>query len=275
MMRDRPAFRFKPELLTTGEIQDQAEKLTLTYAEQVGWDAARLGISFQAVYEEVIYPDFGIELQEGLDLGFDDSGKKVFGRFLPAENIVQIDRAISHDQNHPQRAFTYWHEVGGHGVLQGAWLRKQLKLRGGAGSISTTEDSFGFEVVSALERQANVFAARAGAPNWLLYHVVNETMALTRPIRYIGPSKYTLQFRGRTETANVNSFDHLCWIIGKQIQFRFGWLSAEALGYRIAETSMVKDMTNPRVELNRVASNRRSIPAFAAPFGEFLPGMVS
>ncbi len=28
------------------------------------------------MYEEVIYPDFGIELQEGLDLGFDDSGKK-------------------------------------------------------------------------------------------------------------------------------------------------------------------------------------------------------
>ncbi len=102
-MRDRPAFRIKPEILKTSEIQNRAEQLTLAYAEQVGLDAARLGISFQVVYEELIYPDFGIELQEGLDLGFDDAGKKIFGQFLPAENIVQIDRIISHDHNHPQR----------------------------------------------------------------------------------------------------------------------------------------------------------------------------
>jgi hypothetical protein len=140
MMRDRPAFRLKPEILKTSEIQERAEQLTLAYAEQltlayaeqVGLEAARLGIRFQVVYEEVIYPDFGIELQEGLDLGFDDSGKKLFGRFLPMENIVQIDRIISDDPNHPQRAFTYWHEVGGNGVLQGDWLRKQLKLHGGS-----------------------------------------------------------------------------------------------------------------------------------------------
>ena len=131
-MRDRPAFRLKPEILKTSEIQNRAEQLTLAYAEQVGLDAARLGISFQAVYEELIYPDYGIELQEGLDLGFDDTGRKYFGRFLPMENIVQIDRIISDDPNHPQRAFTYWHEVGGHGVLQGDWLRKQLKRHGGS-----------------------------------------------------------------------------------------------------------------------------------------------
>ncbi len=100
-------------------------------------------------------------------------------------------------------------------------------------------------------------------------------MDLTRPIRYVGPSKYSLQIRGRTETVTVKSFDHLCWIIGKRIQFRFGWLSAEALGYRIAETSMVKDFTNSRFELNRVANDRRSIPVFAAPVGEILAGMVS
>ena len=274
-MRDRPAFRLRPEILETSEIQERAEQLTLAYAEQVGLEVARLGINFQVVYEEVIYPDFGIELQEGLDLGFDDSGKKLFGRFLPMENIVQIDRIISDDPKHPQRAFTYWHEVGGHGVLQGDWLRKQLKLHGGSSCIATTEDSLSFDVISALERQANVYAARAGAPNWLLYHVVNETMDLSRPIRYIGPSKYTLQIQGRTETVNVKSFEHLCWIIGKQIQFRFGWLSAEALGYRIAETSMVKDFTNSPFKLNRVATGRRSIPIFAAPVAEILDRMVS
>jgi len=275
MMRDRPAFRLRPEILKTSEIQERAEQLTLAYAEQVGLEVARLGINFQVVYEEVIYPDFGIELQEGLDLGFDDSGKKLFGRFLPMENIVQIDRIISDDPKHPQRAFTNWHEVGGHGVLQGDWLRKQLKLHGGSSCIATTEDSLSFDVISALERQANVYAARAGAPNWLLYHVVNETMDLSRPIRYIGPSKYTLQIQGRTETVNVKSFEHLCWIIGKQIQFRFGWLSAEALGYRIAETSMVKDFTNSPFKLNRVATDRRSIPIFAAPVAEILDRMVS
>lgn len=274
-MRDRPAFRLRPEILKTSEIQERAEQLTLAYAEQVGLEVARLGINFQVVYEEVIYPDFGIELQEGLDLGFDDSGKKLFGRFLPMENIVQIDRIISDDPKHPQRAFTYWHEVGGHGVLQGDWLRKQLKLHGGSSCIATTEDSLSFDVISALERQANVYAARAGAPNWLLYHVVNETMDLSRPIRYIGPSKYTLQIQGRAETVNVKSFEHLCWIIGKQIQFRFGWLSAEALGYRIAETSMVKDFTNSPFKLNRVATGRRSIPIFAAPVAEILDRMVS
>jgi len=273
-MRERP-FRLKPEILTNGEIQNRAERLTLNFAEQVGLDVARLGINFQVVYEEIIYPDYGIEIQEGLDLGFDDAGKKIFGRFLPVENIVQIDRVISHNHNHPQRAFTYWHEVGGHGVLQGEWLRKQVKLHGGLSSIATTEDSLSFGVVNALERQANVFAARAGAPNWLLYHVVAETMDLTRPVRYIGPFKYSLQIRGRTETVTVKSFEHLCWIIGKRIQFRFGWLSAEALGYRIAETSMVKDFAKSRFELHRVGNDRRSIPVFLSPVGDILAGMVS
>jgi hypothetical protein len=100
-------------------------------------------------------------------------------------------------------------------------------------------------------------------------------MDLSRAIRYIGPSKYTLQIQGRTETVNVKSFEHLCWTIGKQIQFRFGWLSAEALGYRVAETSMVKDFTNSPFKLNRVATGRRSIPIFAAPFAEILDRMVS
>ena len=274
-MRDRSLPRLKPEVLTNREIQNRAEQLTLDYAEQVGLDEARLGISFQAVYEELIYPDYGVELQEGLDLGVDESGNKIYGKYLAMENVVQIDRIISHDHNHPQRAFTYWHEVAGHGVLQGEWLRKQLKRQGGSGCIATTENSLSFDAVNVLERQANVFAARAGAPNWLLYHVVDETMDLTRPIQYRGPSKYSLQIRGKTETVTVKSFEHLCWIIGKRIQFRFGWLSAEALGYRIAETSMVKDCTTTQFELHRSVPNRKSMPVFPTPASKLVAQLVS
>lgn len=92
-------------------------------------------------------------------------------------------------------------------------------------------------------------------------------MDLTRPIRYIGTSKYSIQILGKTETVTVKSFEHMCWIIGKRNQSRLGWMSGEALGYRIAETSMIKDVTNSRFELNRIATDRKSIPAFAAPNG--------
>ncbi len=34
-MRDRPAFRIKPEILKTSEIQNRAEQLTLAYASRL------------------------------------------------------------------------------------------------------------------------------------------------------------------------------------------------------------------------------------------------
>ncbi len=275
-MRDYSVPRLKPEVLSVSEIQKRAERLTAVYAEQVGLEIASLGISFQAVYEEVIYPDYGVEIREGLELGHDEAGNKILGKYLPVENLVLIDRIISHDQNHPQRAFTYWHEVAGHGVLQGEWLREQLKrIKQESASILTTESSLNLATVSSLERQANIFAARAAAPDWLLYHVVVETMDLTRPVHYRGPSKYSLQVRGRTEIVTVKSFEHLCWIIGKRIQFRFGWLSAEALGYRIAETKLVKDCTEQHVELQRVVTQRKPITEFNSSFGLPVARMVS
>jgi hypothetical protein len=66
MMRDRPAFRLRPEILKTSEIQERAEQLTLAYAEQVGLEVARLGINFQVVYEEVINPDLRCSCRRNL-----------------------------------------------------------------------------------------------------------------------------------------------------------------------------------------------------------------
>src|SRR5437016_4462903 len=108
------------------EIIERAGQLIEQYRRVVGTTRIfHYGLHFDDVYEQVIYPEYQIGLDESQDLGTDAVGKKILGWFDPVQNKVFIDRSLKDDS---RRAFTLWHEVGGHGVLQGAWLRDQIRL---------------------------------------------------------------------------------------------------------------------------------------------------
>lgn len=246
--------RINPPPYTRQQIVQFAEELSKRYARSVDPEVALLGISFDAVYEQIIYPEYEIVLVEDQDLGFDDGGEKILGEYDPSSNTAYIDVSLHPSMKDPRRTFTCWHEVGGHGVLQGRWLRNELRRVRDALRVVTTEESLDLATTNALERQANLFAAHAGAPNWLLWYVIEQTYNLTRPIRYIGPGKYCLDVRNHCVYYNVEDFNHLCRIIASHIQFRFGWMSVEALSYRIEQLPLVVDVTKRSFRLQRRAS---------------------
>jgi hypothetical protein len=237
------------------QIIQQAEDLTKEYARSVEPEAALLGISFDAVYEQLIYPKYGIVLVDDQDLGFTDCGDEILGK----SDVLNNTAYIGLGKKDPRRTFTCWHEVGGHILLQGQWLRNELRRMGSGSHLVTTEDCLDLATTNALERQANLFAAHAGAPTWLLTYVIRDTYDLTRPIRYIGPREYCLDVRDHRRYYDVESFNDLCRIIARHIQFRFGWMSVEALSYRVEQNAALRDETKKSLWLNRTA--RRPAPA--------------
>jgi hypothetical protein len=199
--------------------------------------------SFDRIYEEFIYPEYEIELVENRDLGHDQFGEKILGKYLPQRNTAFIDPDLSHDSDDWRRAFTLWHEVGGHGILQGDWLREQMQIHENFGDVTTTEFSLSNKTVDKLERQANLFAANAGAPLWLVEYTMKRVLRLTRPIRYVGPARYCLDVLNSRRYVQVNSFNHLCQLIGYYIRPTFGGISAECIGYQIAKSNWVVNET--------------------------------
>lgn len=234
-------------------IVETAENISRQYALLVEPELALMAISFDGAYEQVIYPDFGIVLVEDEDLGFDDDGKKILGQYDPWENTAFIDASLHSTTRDPRRTFTCWHEVGGHGILQGDWLRQQLGRNRRGDCVITTEDSIDLATTHALERQANVFASHAGAPTWFLNHAIRETYRVTRPIRYVGPGKYCLDVRGHCQRYDVEDFNDLCRVLALNIQWKFGGMSIEALSYRIEDTPFVVDVTRRSFRLQRTA----------------------
>jgi hypothetical protein len=172
-------------------------------------DLVKNGLQFDRVYEEVIYPNYGIGLDEETDLGFDDAGRKIFGYFEPGENKAYIDLSLRKD---PRREFTRWHEVAGHGILQGAWLRK-LMSRG-----VTTEDDLAPGTINVLERQANLFAANAAAPLWLVDAMIVRVFRPTKPFFYPGPCGYWLDANGWSRQYHILSFDDLQVFVVQELE---------------------------------------------------------
>lgn len=253
----------RPPAFSRRHIVHLAEGLSRQYALSVEPELALLAISFDAVYEHIIYPDYGIVLIEGVDLGYDHEGKKVLGQYDVPTNKAYIDVSIHPTTKDARRTFICWHEVGGHGVLQGDWLRQEQRRVGGKSRVVTTEDSIDLRTTNILERQANLFASHAGAPTWLLHYAIRETYNLTRPIRYTGPGEYCLDVRRRCKYYEVEDFNDLCRVVALNIQWRFGWLSIEALSYRIEESGFVIDVSMPSFRLSRTA--RRARPPVSTP----------
>jgi hypothetical protein len=218
-----------------------------------------LGVKFDVIYQEFIYPEYEIELNEDRDLGFDEAGEKILGEFHPLDNRVLIDRSLS-EANDPRRVFTCWHEVGGHAILQGDWLRSELTRLKRSDPLITTDSMLMPNVEAALERQANIFASHAVAPNWLVDFAISRSFGLSRPIRYIGPGPYSLVFHNGTSYHDVSTFNDLCMRIAYYIRGRFGGLSIESLSYRVGESKWIVDDSRPasrEFSLKRRASRQR------------------
>ena len=101
---------------------------------------------------------------EGCNLGHDEQRNKILGRFDVETNTAYIDTSLGPESPDPRRIFTCWHEVGGHGILQGQWLCRELARSHRFRYIITTEDSLDGRTRYELDRQANLFAAHAAAP---------------------------------------------------------------------------------------------------------------
>jgi len=252
-----PATLLIPPPLKRADVVHEAEKLIDQYVDHLGWEAVvARGLSFDDVYHDVIYPQYEIELIEDEDLGTDPDGKKVLGSFDILSNTAYIDKSLRIGSGDPRRAFTCWHEVGGHGILQGAWLKGQLERGLCAEHLITTEASLSPATVNQLERQANLFAASASAPKWLVRAILVDIFSLNRLFRYAGPGGYNLYVHGKDVPCRVSSFDHLCQQIAKRIQHRFWGLSVESLTYRVKESGFVIETSASKVTLRRTASIR-------------------
>ena len=261
-------IKLRPPPLSNTAIIARAEMLAEQYLRLANAPIELIGISFDAVYEQIIYPNYGIVLEDGYDLGVDEHGEKVLGRYDPIDNVAYIDASLHPSQRDPRRTFTCWHEVGGHALLQGDYLRQQLSQVNTPPFVTTSSTSIDFATTNVLERQANLFASHAAAPRCLLYLALDQTLNLTRPIRYLCPARYTFSVHGRTREYAVESFDHLCRIIASFIQGRFGLLSIEALSYRIAQLPIF-DMIERRIMLPRIARPAPLPVSFGSPSQSF------
>jgi hypothetical protein len=235
--------QIRPLAATNTEIIKRAEQLTRQFAWTMPrFPADLFTINFDYIYENYIYPEYGVVLREGCKLGCDDAGEKILGAFDVERNIVYLDSVLNDREElvRHKRTFTCWHEVGGHAILQGDWLRSEAQRLGRLG-ITTTESSLTEKAVSILERQANLFAAHAAAPTWFLEYVIRSTYELRRPFRYIGPRDYWFCIMGNDVKRHITSFNELARAIAKDVQHRFGGLSIESLSYRIEASKWLVD----------------------------------
>lgn len=232
---------------------NSADWLTQKYVEALGADVAIFGMNFDLLYEHVIYPDFGIVLEERASLGFDTDGKKVFGEFDPIANTAYIDADLAPEVNDPRRVFTLFHEVAGHGVLQGEWIRSEFDRVRTVGRVTTTEDMLDPRTTNILEWQANLFAAHVAAPTWLLAHWMQHRLHLHRPVCFTGRGEYCVDIAGHTSLYFADTIDDVYRRLASCLKPFFGGLSVEALSYRVAETGWAVDMSKGQFRLRRTA----------------------
>jgi hypothetical protein len=240
---------------TKKTIVDAAARLISKYEDIVGREyIEHNGLQFEDVYKKLLKPRFGVEIDEDIDLGNDTQGRKILGRYDVRANTATLDSVLSIGKDDPRRIFTCWHEVAGHGALQGVWLRKQLESDHLYECIDITDFSLTPGAEQILERQANLFASNVAAPDWLVNYAIKKIMRPSRSFIFTGPCVYWLDVHGLRICKRVVDLYDLGGWIGSKISGYFGGLSAEALGYRIIRMGWVQDLTNPSLHLHRIGA---------------------
>jgi len=248
---------FNPMRISKSRIIQIAESLSYSYVQLHGSTPKDFfSISFDHVYDTLIYPQYEIALEEGDSLGMDGE-KKILGHYDVLAATISLDAALCDKSNSlsSKKAFTFWHELG-HAFLHTEWLRTQI-ARFPDGRFITTDLSISPETTEKLERQANLFASHAAVPSWFLDFVLKSTFNLDHPIFYRGPNTYWLDVWGQRKLCEIGSFSELCRMIAYNIRNRFGGLSIESLTYRIESSPLLINVSHEKTmppRLMRAAS---------------------
>ncbi len=223
-----------PDPMSKLQIQEKAYMFFSEYVREVGPEhVLNCGIDFDEVYDAVIYPRYEIIFVKDEDLGVDDFGEPILGRFLPRDNTALVDNKLFKTRD-PRRVFTEWHEVVGHGILHGPFLRKSANnnpsLFTTPKGISLLENAF-----NTLEWQANVFAANVAVPKSYIYCIYAKLFGTRRKIKYCGSRRYSLIFNNSFWPVYASSPLNLAWIIAKRIRHYFFGLSTESIAYQVLD----------------------------------------
>lgn len=242
-----------PPATSNHQIEQRANDVFRKLLAIVGLEqVAQNGISFDEYYDKIIYPEHEIELDITQKLGLGDDGSVILGRFLPTENVAQINKGLV-ETNDPRLVFTLYHEVAGHGVFHGEYLRRTGHKYT---DLTTTAATLMKESPQRFESQANIFAAHLAAPRSLIWFLWERDFGMNHAIPYSGPGPYWLTYRRWSEKVVVQSVNHLARYIAKKMKNWFGGLSIEALSYQVEKT-VVQPVRSDRRPLVRCGGIRR------------------
>ena len=221
------------------DIVNEAHGIFLAYNKEVGSQhILENGINFNEIYDTVIYPRTEVQLDVSRDLGCDEKDDLILGQFDPYGNVACVNKQLVDDDD-PRLIFTLNHEVGGHGVLHGPYLRKNERNHP---ILNTTVNTIQNEMMMPFERQANTFAANLAAPIPFIRLLCKLHFGLSdeQSFVYTRPCSYNLNFMGSCERVYIHNKNHLARIIAKKIRRFFGGLSTEALSYQV-EKAVIED----------------------------------
>ena len=237
----------RPMPLSNREIIELATRLSKRALAVLGETfVARHGLPFDRVYEEYIYPEFGIRLVEDQPLGRGPDGEETLGYYSPVTNTAYVDAHFRLDAPDGRREFTRWHEVVGHGVMQREWLLSERRRLG----LDRHEDSRATRAAvpdPRLEHQANLAAATFAAPEWLLCHAMRDRLDLSqgRRLEFRRPGVWNIGPPGNSPPRYIHDFEELCRVVALYIRPLFGQLSIEALSYRLKGCRFLLDASLP------------------------------
>lgn len=213
----------------------------------------RNGLRFRELYERVIWPRYRITIQEDVDLRLACDGNGALGMYIPTDKVALISGSMSERLCDPRRTFTLYHEVCGHGVLQGRLLSIQATGVSASSALVETAETLNPWNRTMLEWQANTMAGMTAAPMWLVNAQIIEQLKPNRPLRYLGPKRYWLGPPGDVRPYEVSSFNHFCRHVASRISHMFDGLSIEALSYRVERSRIVTDCTEADAQITMAA----------------------
>jgi hypothetical protein len=130
--------------------------------------------------------------------------------------------------------FTALHEVVGHGILHGKFLRETGEEYP---NLHSTEKSMSL-IENTFEHQANQMATNFICPEGLVRALYWKLFRTRRKINYVGPGEYCLNVNGKSTWIWAASPHQLAWAIVKRLKHYFWGLSSECLIYQILQVAI-------------------------------------